>query len=77
MTTKQEVSMLELVFSFGYYFMIGGAAVVFLNEFHDIIHRDSKLKMENSDLRERMAHLKGHLADLELKERLEENDSDN
>ena len=35
--------------------------------------RIQKLEMENSDLRERLAHLKGHLADLE--EHLEEYDN--
>ena len=66
MTTKQEVSMLELVFTFGYYFMIGGVLGVLWEDSRISSRRIQKLEMENSDI-------KGHLAD--LKEHLEEYDN--
>jgi len=60
--------MLELVFTFGYYFMIGGVLGVLWEDSRISSRRIQKLEMENSDLKE-------HLAD--LKEHLEEYDSDN
>ena len=69
MTTKQEVSMLELVFSFGYYFMIGGVIGVLWED----SRRIQKLEMENFHLKRANSGLKEENS--RLKEDVEEYDN--
>ena len=72
MTTKQEVSMLELVFMFGSLVM-GGVVAEML--FCDLKQVSSNLKMENFCLK--LANSKLEAENSRLKENLEECDSDN